>query len=47
MGSFVDWSELERAGKIPASPGREQAVKDAAERSAKKKLTKQPPKAKK
>lgn len=40
MGNLADWSELERTGKLPPQPGREEAVLDALARSAAKKAAK-------
>lgn len=37
MGSLANWTELERRGLIPASPGRDEAVQAALESAARKK----------
>jgi hypothetical protein len=44
MSSGIDWLDLERRGLIASSPGREEAVKAAQERSAAKKAAQNAPK---
>jgi len=40
MGNHVDWSELERTGKLPAQPEREKAVAAALAKTAARKAAK-------